>query len=254
MTPCGCRSSARSRCCSDGRVQAVAGVKLQSLLALLALAAPHTVSDDRLIEELWGDEQPGNPANALQALASHLRRLLGRDVVARQGPGYVLRLDPDLIDASRLERLVQQARQASARGDHGVAVDTYRSAVGARQGCAAGRPRRRLVRPRRRRPPGGAGARRPRGPRRRRADDGPARRRARRPRRAGRPLPAARALPGPVDHRAVPLGPAGRRAAGVPGRPRLPPRRARPRSRARSCRASNGRCWPTIPRSRRRSR
>src|SRR5215207_9768794 len=96
--------------CSHGRVQAVAGLTLQSLLALLALAAPHTVSDDRLIEELWGDDQPGNPANALQALASHLRRLLGRDVVARQGPGYALRLEPDLIDTARLERLVQQAR------------------------------------------------------------------------------------------------------------------------------------------------
>ena len=34
------------------------------------------------------------------------------------------------------------------------------------------------------------------------------------------PLPAARALPGPADHRPLPLGPAGRRAAGVPGRPR----------------------------------
>ena len=74
------------------------------------------VSDDRLIEELWGDEQPGNPANALQALVSHLRRLLGRDVVARQGAGYVLRLDPDLIDASRLERLVHEARAGLGAG------------------------------------------------------------------------------------------------------------------------------------------
>ena len=61
----------------------VAGVKLQSLLAMLALAAPHPVSDDRLLEELWGDDQPRNPANALQALVSTLRRLLGRDVVVR---------------------------------------------------------------------------------------------------------------------------------------------------------------------------
>ena len=39
----------------------VAGVKLQALLALLALAVPHAVSNDRLIEELWGDDQPGQP-------------------------------------------------------------------------------------------------------------------------------------------------------------------------------------------------
>ncbi|MET0324975.1 MAG: BTAD domain-containing putative transcriptional regulator, partial [Ilumatobacteraceae bacterium] len=114
---------------SDHGLQPVAGVKLQSLLSLLALATPQPVSDDRLIEELWGDDQPGHPANALQALASQLRRLLGRDVVARQGAGYVLRLDADLIDASRLERLVREAREAAARGEHGVAGETYRAAV-----------------------------------------------------------------------------------------------------------------------------
>ena len=115
---------------AEGRVTAVAGVKLQSLLAQLALAVPHAVSDDRLVEELWGDDQPANPANALQALVSHLRRLLGRDAVARLGAGYVLRLDPDLIDAVRLERLVEQARAASARGDHGAAAATFREAIG----------------------------------------------------------------------------------------------------------------------------
>ena len=52
----------------------IAGTKLQSLLAMLALAAPHPVSDDRLLEELWGDDQPAKPANALQALVSNLRR------------------------------------------------------------------------------------------------------------------------------------------------------------------------------------
>ena len=33
----------------------IAGTKLQSVLALLALAAPHPVPDGRLVEELWGD-------------------------------------------------------------------------------------------------------------------------------------------------------------------------------------------------------
>ena len=73
---------------------------------MLALAAPHPVSDDRLLEELWGDDQPAKPANALQALVSSLRRLLGRDAVERQGSGYVLRVDPDRVDATRLDRLV----------------------------------------------------------------------------------------------------------------------------------------------------
>ena len=60
-----------------GRTTPLVGIKQQSLLAMLALAVPQPVSDDRLIEELWGDEQPANPSNALQALVSQLRRLLG---------------------------------------------------------------------------------------------------------------------------------------------------------------------------------
>ena len=114
---------------TDGRLAPVAGVKLQSLLAMLALAAPHPVSDDRLLEELWGDDQPAKPANALQALVSNLRRLMGRDTVERQGAGYVLRVDPDTVDTSRLDRLVQAGRDAVGRGDHTAAGEQFRAAV-----------------------------------------------------------------------------------------------------------------------------
>ena len=114
---------------TDGTPRAVAGTKLQSLLALLALAVPHTVSDDRLLEELWGDEQPAKPANALQALVSTLRRLLGRDVVARHGSGYALQLEPDAVDTIRFEHLVESARGQSARSDHAAAAERYRAAL-----------------------------------------------------------------------------------------------------------------------------
>ena len=96
----------------------IAGTKLQSVLALLALAAPHPVPDGRLVEELWGDAQPANAANALQALVSHLRRVLGPGVIVRQGCGYALAIDPDQVDAIRLERLVRQGREEAARGEH----------------------------------------------------------------------------------------------------------------------------------------
>ena len=88
------------------RTSAIAGVKLQSLLGLLALAVPHGVSDDRLLDELWGDDPPAKPANALQALVSHLRRLLGRETLVRHGNGYALRVEPQAVDALRLEQLV----------------------------------------------------------------------------------------------------------------------------------------------------
>ena len=52
---------------ADGVDVVIAGAGLQALLALLALAVPNPVSTDRLIDELWGDNQPGNPDNALHA-------------------------------------------------------------------------------------------------------------------------------------------------------------------------------------------
>ena len=107
----------------------VAGVKLQTLLALLALSTPRPVSDDRLIEELWGDEQPAKPANALQAQVSQLRRVLGPDVVTREGSGYALRIEPDEIDAIRLDRLVHLGHDAADNGEHRDAAAHFQAAV-----------------------------------------------------------------------------------------------------------------------------
>jgi predicted ATPase len=107
----------------------VAGAKLQALLALLALAAPSPVSDDRLLEELWGDDQPAKPANALQAQVSHLRRILGREQVTRHGSGYTLAVPPDDIDVTRLERLVHDGCAAESEGDHRRAVELLGEAV-----------------------------------------------------------------------------------------------------------------------------
>jgi DNA-binding SARP family transcriptional activator/tetratricopeptide (TPR) repeat protein len=112
-----------------GAPVAVTGAKLKAIVAMLAMAAPHPVSDDRLIDELWGDEQPANPANALQGQVSHLRRLLGRDGVERRGPGYVLAVGPDDVDTIRLERLVRAGRDAATAADHAGAIDGFGSAL-----------------------------------------------------------------------------------------------------------------------------
>ncbi len=113
-----------------GRTVPIVGVKLQSLLGLLALAVPHGVSDDRLLDELWGDRPPAKPANALQALVSHLRRVLGRDTIVRHGNGYALRIEPAAVDALRLEQLVHEGRLRTERGDHDAAAGCFRAAIG----------------------------------------------------------------------------------------------------------------------------
>lgn len=107
----------------------ISGYKQQALLAMLALVAPKPVSDDRLIDQLWGDEPPGNPANALQAQVSHLRRVLGREVVARESSGYSLRVEPADVDALKLDQLVRLGREAVAAGEQQAASALFEEAV-----------------------------------------------------------------------------------------------------------------------------
>ncbi|WP_067833523.1 BTAD domain-containing putative transcriptional regulator [Actinomadura kijaniata] len=85
--------------------------KVRALLADLLVHEGRPVPADRLIDDLWGDAPPGNPANALQAKVSQLRRALGRDRVAHEAAGYRLRLDaPADVDAERFRALVERAR------------------------------------------------------------------------------------------------------------------------------------------------
>ncbi|MGW6402431.1 BTAD domain-containing putative transcriptional regulator [Streptomyces sp. NPDC055134] len=99
----------------DGEPVAVPEVKVRALLTALLVHEGRPVSADRLIDGLWGDDLPGNPANALQAKVSQLRRALGRDRVVRQAPGYRLRLDEagDEVDARRFLNLVDRAGSAA---------------------------------------------------------------------------------------------------------------------------------------------
>ncbi|WP_411079505.1 AfsR/SARP family transcriptional regulator [Streptomyces sp. cmx-18-6] len=96
----------------EGREVTVPEAKVRALLADLLANDGAPVSADRLIQDLWGDEPPGKPSGALQAKVSQLRRVLGRDRVLRQPPGYRLRLDggPDEVDAARFRALVTEAR------------------------------------------------------------------------------------------------------------------------------------------------
>jgi DNA-binding SARP family transcriptional activator len=95
----------------------VPGARERALLADLLVNAGRVVSADRLVEDLWGDHPPGNPANALQGRVSALRRALGPDgaaLLATRPPGYLLAADPEQLDAARFQRLVTQANQAAA--------------------------------------------------------------------------------------------------------------------------------------------
>ncbi|TDB89182.1 AfsR/SARP family transcriptional regulator [Actinomadura sp. KC216] len=79
----------------DGRPVPVPELKVRLLLSALLAAGGRPVSSGRLIQDLWGDEPPADPAAALRAKVSQLRRALdvedgGRALVRSRPPGYVL--------------------------------------------------------------------------------------------------------------------------------------------------------------------
>ncbi|GAA3154030.1 hypothetical protein GCM10010486_20100 [Nonomuraea roseoviolacea subsp. carminata] len=84
----------------DGGPVPVAEPKVRALLADLLAHGGGPVPADRLIDDLWGERLPRNPAGTLQARVSQLRRALGVPGLITYGPaGY--RLAPADTDASR---------------------------------------------------------------------------------------------------------------------------------------------------------
>ncbi|WP_185909292.1 BTAD domain-containing putative transcriptional regulator [Streptomyces sp. WAC01280] len=101
---------------ADGEAVRVPETKVRALLADLLVHEGQPVSADRLVHDIWGDAVPGNPANALQAKVSQLRRAVGRDRVLHHPAGYRLRLDDDPtgVDAGRFRQLAARARLVAA--------------------------------------------------------------------------------------------------------------------------------------------
>lgn len=92
--------------------------KLRAVIALLAVHANTTVSIDRLVDGLWGEDPPPSAAKTLQTYVFLIRRQLassgdGLDAGVRlvtAGQGYRLEVAADALDARRFEDLQQRAR------------------------------------------------------------------------------------------------------------------------------------------------
>ena len=99
-------------------VAPVPGARARGLLVRLALAGGRAVAPGTLVEVLWPEEGPADPANALQSLVSRLRRMLGdAGSVAQVDGGYRLAVDPGDVDALRFERLAADGRDRLRAGD-----------------------------------------------------------------------------------------------------------------------------------------
>jgi len=104
-----------------GRPVAIPGRKVRALLADLLVHAGRPVPADRLIDDIWEGRPPPSAQATLLAKVSQLRRALedaepgGRDLVASEPAGHVLRAAPDAVDARRFSALTAQARGAEPR-------------------------------------------------------------------------------------------------------------------------------------------
>src|SRR5919202_4728534 len=106
---------------SAGTEVVLGGLKQRAVFALLVLNAGRVVSLDRLVDELWPEEPPSRATLGLQSYVSRLRRVLAAAAATdpeaphllTRPPGWVLDLDPALVDVTRFEDLLTRARHAS---------------------------------------------------------------------------------------------------------------------------------------------
>ncbi|MFG2938847.1 BTAD domain-containing putative transcriptional regulator [Streptomyces sp. NPDC048282] len=121
-----------------GQALPLGPLRHRALLGLLLVRLGNVVAVGQLVDELWGPRPPRHPVATLQTYVSHLRRALEK--AREQGgaharlrhlsPGYVLDLDPELVDAHRFERLIEQGRQFLADGRFDQARDALTRALG----------------------------------------------------------------------------------------------------------------------------
>ncbi|WP_177240376.1 AfsR/SARP family transcriptional regulator [Streptacidiphilus jiangxiensis] len=116
----------------DGGELPLGGPGRRALLALLLLDAGRTVTTERLIDGLYGEEPPGNVGNALQSQVSRLRTTLRPVGVGIEGGpgGYRALTAPDEVDAHAFSRLVADGEAALARTDAAQAFTALTAALG----------------------------------------------------------------------------------------------------------------------------
>jgi DNA-binding SARP family transcriptional activator len=100
----------------------VQGAKERAVVAYLLAHLGRSVSQDEIVDAVWGERPPASAVRSLHARVSKLRRVLepGRtaasaSVIVRDGAGYRLAIREDDLDAERFARLVAEARDREPR-------------------------------------------------------------------------------------------------------------------------------------------
>ncbi|MEU4717540.1 AfsR/SARP family transcriptional regulator [Micromonospora purpureochromogenes] len=111
--------------------------KQRAVLAVLLLSAGRPVSTGQIVEAVWPEEPPANGPNVVQKYVAGLRRVLEPDrsprtpgqVLSLTDAGYLLRVDPEAVDAVRFERGVRRAERHRAAGRTADAAAELRAAL-----------------------------------------------------------------------------------------------------------------------------
>jgi DNA-binding SARP family transcriptional activator len=127
----------------NGKPLPLGGRRQRAVLAVLALSANSSVSRDRLIELVWGDDAPESAEGVLQTYIANLRKTLEPSgspykVLVSHAAGYELRLPRETIDIHRFEAEVRLGREALGGGDSARAVAVFSEALALWRGAALG--------------------------------------------------------------------------------------------------------------------
>lgn len=128
----------------NGAPVALQGLKQRVILVALVNSANDVVSVDLLVDWLWPWHIPPKSSAIIQAHVSRLRRALEPtrepwatpQMLLRRSPGYLLRVDPDQVDAMRFERLVAEGRAALERDRPNHATELLGTALALWRGRA----------------------------------------------------------------------------------------------------------------------
>ncbi|WP_018178574.1 BTAD domain-containing putative transcriptional regulator [Jongsikchunia kroppenstedtii] len=99
----------------DGDIKRVPGARARTLLAALAVEPGQFRSAARLIDTVWGDDQPQSPQAALHTQISRLRPLLPADALEAGPGGYRLAVEPTAVDLYAVQSLIADGTDDSLR-------------------------------------------------------------------------------------------------------------------------------------------
>jgi len=117
---------------SGGRDVPIGPGRQRALLAALLLSAGRMVPAAELIEVLWGAAPPPAVRSSLQNHVMRLRRALtgaGRALVLTQPGGYLIDIEPAMLDVRRFETSLARAKAAAQAASWAQAAELLRTGL-----------------------------------------------------------------------------------------------------------------------------